>query len=126
MVPASHWHHVPAGAVAVCLCSWRHLDNEYPLMSLGDSAPVMVLTTFVIASTIFSGLNNFFNFLFSSRALFSLAFTAAILAAWALVLCCLFGSCGTIDLPSPHYPTAADVTLATFVCFLLLLNISAN
>ena len=50
---------------------------------------VMALTDFVIASTIFSGLNKFFNFLFSSKALFSLDFTAAISAASASILCCL-------------------------------------
>ena len=47
----------------------------------------------------------FFNLLFSSKALFSSAFTAVISAAWPLILWLpLSGSCGTTDLLRPHYP----------------------
>ena len=49
----------------------------------------IALTTFVMACTIFSGLKKLFNFLFSWRALFSLVFILAILAAWASIFACL-------------------------------------
>ena len=78
---------------------------------------VMALTALVIVSTIFSGLNKSFNFLFSSRALFSLPFTKVILAAWALILLFLFLELwDKCSLDSP-LSTVADVALTAFVHF---------
>ena len=57
-----------------------------------------------MASTIFSGLNKFFNLLFSSKAMFSLAFVVVISAALALILCCIFLELWTTGLLCHHYP----------------------
>ena len=96
------------------------------LRCFGCSFMVKALTTLVMASTIFSGLNKFFNHLFPSKALFSLAFTVAFSAAWALILCCLFLELWDNWSSVSPLSTAADVTFTTFTHFTLLLNISAN
>ena len=87
---------------------------------------VIALTTLVMASTIFSGLSKSFNFLFSSNALFSLDFTVAISAAWALILFCLFLELWDTSSSMSSFYTATNVVLTTFVHLPLLLNIRAN
>ena len=49
---------------------------------------IIALNTWVMASTIFSGLNRSFSFLFSWRTLFKYTFIMAISVAWALILFC--------------------------------------
>ena len=83
-----------------------------------------------MASTIFSGLNRSFSFLFSWRALFYTAFTTVILVVWPSILFCLlwelWNKCCLVSTPKSSISMAANIAWIALGYLPLLTDISTS